>query len=160
MDPMAKAFRLGLDRSDEFIGYFTKGMEGDDWLKRPPGVPNPAIWTLGHLAFVRGRFLELLTGKKTYGDAWVPLFEIGCEPRDPREYPDVETCRAFLRVRIEDIRAYLETATREDLESPPCVPSRFFPTKAAALVHMTLHEAHHTGCLSLVRRMLGKEKVI
>ncbi len=160
MDPMAKTFWLGLERSNMFIGLFTKEMVGEDWLQQPPGIPNPAIWTIGHLAYQRAGVLEILTGRRTYDEAWGALFELGCESRDASLYPDVDTCRAFLDARLQDLKAYLDSATKEDLEEPPCVPSRFFQTKAAALVHLTHHEAHHTGCLSLLRRLLGKEKVI
>jgi uncharacterized damage-inducible protein DinB len=160
MDPMAKAFWLGLERSNMFIEFFSRGMAAADWLRQPAGVPNPPAWTLGHLAFQRARFLELLTGTRTYEDAWIDLFEMGCASRPVGAYPQPEVCRAFLDARLQDLKAYLKTATVEDLEGPPCVPSKFFPTKAAALVHLTHHEAHHTGGLSLTRRLLGKEKLI
>ncbi len=160
MNPMAKAFLLGLERSNMFIGLFSEGMTDEDWRKQPDGVPNPAIWTIGHLAFQRALFLEMLTGRRTYDEDWIPLFELGCDPREAAVYPDIDTCRAFLDARLHDLKAYLESADAEDLESPPCLPSKFFQTKTAALVHLTHHEAHHTGCLSLLRRLLGKEKVI
>lgn len=160
MVPMAKAFWLGLERSNMFIEFFSTGMVGEDWLQRPPGIPNPGVWILGHLAFQRGKFLELLTGRRTYDEAWIALFELGCDSQDARLYPHVDICRAFLIARLEDLKAYLEIATVEDLESPPCVPSKFFQTKAAVLVHLTHHEAHHTGGLSLLRRLLGKEKLM
>ncbi len=160
MDPMAKVFWLGLERSNLFIDLFSEGMAGDDWLQQPPGIPNPAIWTIGHLAFQRAMLLKLLTGRRTYDEDWDALFKLGCDSRDASLYPDIETCRAFLDARLHDLKGYLDNATREDLESPPCLPSKFFKTKAAALVHLSHHEAHHTGCLSLLRRLLGKEKVI
>lgn len=157
---MAKAFRLGLERTDMFIKMFTGGMTGDDWLQQPPGIPNPAIWTIGHLAFQRAGMLELLTGERTYDEEWVALFKMGCDPRDAGLYPDVDTCRIFLDARLRDLITYLDSATMEDLEGPPSLPSEFFKTRIEVLVHMTHHEAHHTGCLSLLRRLLGKERVI
>jgi uncharacterized damage-inducible protein DinB len=143
-----------------FIEFFTTGMTDEDWQRQPPGVPNAAVWTLGHLAFQRARFLELLTGRRTYDESWVALFDLGCESHNSNLYPSVDACRAFLDERLQDLRAYLEVVTEEDLAGPPCVPSKFFQTKAAALVHLTHHEAHHSGSLSLLRRLLGKEKVI
>ncbi|MCP4584154.1 MAG: DinB family protein [candidate division Zixibacteria bacterium] len=160
MDRMAEALWFGLERSNLFIGFFSQGMVGEDWLRRPPGVPNPAIWTLGHLAYQRALVLEMLTGKRTYDETWVELFEMGCEVREPEHYPDEVTCRAFLDARLQDLKAYLDTADAEDLDSPPCLPSKFFKTKAAVLVHLTHHEAHHTGNLALLRRLLGKDKVL
>ena len=160
MNSTARAFWMGLERSNMFIGFFTTGMEGDDWFKQPAGVPNSALWVLGHLAHSRAGFLEMLTGKKVYEAGWKDLFKMGAEPRAPHQYPGVEICRTVLDARLADLRTYLETATEEELAGSPCTPSEYFESKAAVLVHMTHHEAHHTGALSVIRRMLGKERLI
>jgi hypothetical protein len=160
MNPMANAFWLGLERSDMFVDLFSTDISGDDWLQKPNGIPNPPIWIIGHLAFQRARFLEMLTGRKTYDDSWIELFELGCNPSDVQRYPGVEVCRSFMADRLTDLKAYLETASEEDLKNPTCVSSEFFKSKAAALVHLTHHEAHHSGEMALIRYMLGKEKII
>ena len=160
MNSTARMLWMSLERSNGFIEYFTTGMAGDDWMQRPPGVPNPAIWTLGHLAHSRAAFFEMLTGQQTYEEGWEELFGMGVDPQDPTVYPDVATCRAVLNARLLDLKSYLETATEADLDGPPCVSSKFFETKGAVLVHLTHHEAHHTGALSLLRRLLGKERVV
>ncbi|MCP4547846.1 MAG: DinB family protein [bacterium] len=160
MEPMAKAFWMGLERSNLFIGLFTSGMDGDDWLQQPQGVPNPAIWTIGHLAFQRAQMLELLTGRRTYDAEWIPLFRLGCDKEEADAYPDIATCLAFLDARLEDLKDFLENVTLEELRSEPCVKSQFFLTKGEVLIHLSHHEAHHTGCLSLTRRLLGKDRAI
>ena len=151
---------MGLERSNNFIEYFTNGLSGDNWLQRPAGICNPAIWTLGHLAHSRAGFLEMLTGQQTYEEGWDALFVMGVEPQDPSTYPDVETCRAALDARLADLKNYLETVSEADLESPPCTSSSYFKTKGSVLVHLSHHEAHHTGALSMLRRLLGKERLI
>ena len=160
MNSTANAFWLGLERSNGFIDYFTTGMEGDDWLQRPRGVPNSAIWILGHLAHSRAGFLEMLTGQQSYETGWEELFDIGVDPQDPSLYPDIAACRAVLDARLLDLKTYLETASEAGLDSPPWSSSKFFKTKAEVIVHMTHHEAHHTGALSILRRMLEKERLI
>lgn len=160
MNSTANAFWMGIEKSHAFIDYFTTGMEGDDWLHTPCGVPNCALWILGHLAHSRAGFLEMLTGERIYEDGWDPRFDIGVEPQDPRTLPDVGTCRAALDARLLDLKSYLETADEEDLEGPLCTPSTFFNTKASVLAHLTVHEAHHTGALSMIRRLLGKERLV
>ncbi|MBU1049674.1 DinB family protein, partial [Candidatus Bipolaricaulota bacterium] len=152
MNSTAKAYRSGLERSNAFIETFTKGMEGDDWLQRPAGFPNPAIWILGHLAHSRAGFLEMLTGTKSHEEGWEDLFEMGVDSQDPSVYPSVDTCRAVLDARLQDLKAYLETATEVDLEAPACVGSGFFKSKGAVISFLTHHEAHHTGALSMIRR--------
>ena len=115
---------------------------------------------LGYLAHSRAGFLEMLTGQQSYEAGWDELFGMGIDPQDPSLYPDVATCRAVLDARLLDLKTYLETASEADLDAPPNMSSRHFKTKAEVLVHMTHHEAHHTGALSILRRMLGKERLI
>ena len=160
MIPMAKAFWLGLERSDMFIQFFSTGMEGDDWLQKPAGMANPAIWIIGHLAYNRGVFLKTLTGRQTYDASWDKLFGVGCARVDISEYPDIDSSRKFLADRLADFKEYFEHITQKELVSPLEPPSEFFPTKASLLAHMTHHEAHHTGSLSMIRQLLGKEKLI
>lgn len=157
---MAKAFQMGIERSAKFVEVFTRGLEGEDWYAQPPGIPNPAIWTLGHIAYHRGLFYELVSGRRTYPDDWRGLFGMGCEPLpDPRAYPGVETCHAYLNEAYELLVGYLESVTARELAAKPTIESRFLPTKADVLAHLVCHEAHHTGNLALVRRLLGKERL-
>ena len=161
MDGMARAYLAAFRRSDMFVGFFTRGLEGEDWYARPAGVPNTAIWTLGHLAYHRSLFLELLTGEKTCPETWREWFDMGCTPLpDPHGYPDVDTCREHLKRLFEKIEAYLEGATEQGLAEPLHRASRFLANKSDVLAHMVAHEAHHTGNLALLRRLLGKEKVV
>jgi uncharacterized damage-inducible protein DinB len=161
MDEMAKAFSLGLERANRFLGYFGDDLEGDDWYVRPAGVPNPAIWILGHMAYYRGTFLELLTGERVVPEGWCELFAMGCQPlEDPHGYPDAAECREVMETSLARLRAYLETATTAELELPPRLESRYLKTRGDVLSHLSHHEAYHTGSLNLLRRLLGKEKVI
>jgi len=159
LNPTAEALWLGLERSNAFIDTFSTGLEGDDWYQKPDGLPNPAIWILGHLAHSRAKFLKMLVGKPMHDESWDELFDMGTEPRDPKEYPGVEVCREALDGQYARLKAYLETATEEDLQGPPAVPSEYFKTKASVLSFLTIHEAHHTGALSMVRRLLGKDRL-
>jgi len=160
MNSTAKAYWLGLKRSDGFVRFFTSGLEGDDWHQQPAGAPNPPIWILGHLAHSRAQLLELLSGEKAYEEGWHGLFAMGVEPRSARSYPSVEKIHSVLAARKKDLKGYLETASEEDLESAPATSSGSLQTKGEALAHLSHHEAHHTGELPLLRRQLGKDRLI
>ncbi|MFA7330224.1 MAG: DinB family protein [Candidatus Delongbacteria bacterium] len=160
MDGMAEAFWLGLQRSDRFITVFTSRLVEEDWRRVPPGFPNCALWTLGHLAWYRGLFLDLLTGRPRQGEDWSAWFAKGCTPPAPDDLPDLATCRTRLEAGLEDWRIYLERATDAELRAPLPEPSVFFASRAELLAHLTHHEAHHTGCLSMLSRALGREKVL
>jgi hypothetical protein len=158
---MAKAFRMGIERNAKLVEVFTRGMEGEDWFVQPPGVPNPAIWTLGHIAYHRGLFYEMVTGECTYPETWRGVFGMGCKPlADAHAYPPVEVCHAYMEKALGLLGGYLESVTARGLALKPTIESRFLPTKADVLSHLICHEAHHTGNLALVRRLLGKDKVI
>jgi len=159
VNPTAQALWMEVERTNAFIDTFSTGLEGDDWLKRPDGLPNPAIWILGHLAHSRAKFLKLLVGKQLHDERWDELFDMGTEPRDPREYPSVEVCRAALDEQLATLQAYLETATEEDLQGPPAVSSEYFDSKVSVIAFLAAHEAHHTGALSMTRRLLGKDRL-
>ncbi len=161
MDGMARAFTMGLERSGKFVGFFSAGLEGEDWYARPAGVPNPAIWTLGHIAYHRALFLELLTGERTYADDWKTRYDMGSLPLDdPHDYPGVAECHELFERATEKLQAYLESVSDEELATPPLRTSRFLATRGDVLAHAIAHEAHHTGNMALLRRLLGKEKVI
>jgi uncharacterized damage-inducible protein DinB len=160
MDGMAEAFWLGLQRSDRFITVFTSRLEEEDWRRTPPGFSNCALWTLGHLAYYRARFLELLTDQRRYDESWSQRFSKGCAPSSPEELPDLATCRTFLEACLEDWHSYLEQADDAELRGPLPEPSTFFASRAELLAHLTHHEAHHTGCLSMLSRALGKDPVL
>ncbi|HPS78689.1 MAG TPA: DinB family protein [Thermoanaerobaculaceae bacterium] len=161
MQGMAKAFLMGIERSARFVEVFTRGLEGEDWYARPAGVPNPAIWTLGHIAYHRGLFYEMVTGERTYPEPWKALFDMGCTALgDPHGYPGVEECLAYMERTLGLWRTYLESASDEELaaSTPSCVPR--LPTRAAVLSHCAVHESHHTGSLAIARRLLGKDRVV
>jgi uncharacterized damage-inducible protein DinB len=47
-----------------------------------------------------------------------------------------------------------------DLNAAMCTSSEFLPTKSAVIAFMTHHEAHHTGSLSMIWRLLGKQRLV
>jgi len=169
MIPAAENLWKGMERSQSFIEIFTHGLDGDDWTARMEGIPNTALWILGHLALTRGYFLGLLSESFSADEAWGPAFKMdewgpmlgmGVEPKDSDALPDPETCFDILQKGMDSIHAYLETATLEDLDAPPCHPTDpYLKSKAQIVVHMAHHESHHTGALSMIRRRLGKDRM-
>ncbi len=169
MIPAAKMLWKGMERSQSFIEIFTHGMDGDDWTTRLEGIPNTALWILGHLALTRAYFLGLLTetfsadaewGPVFRTEDWEPILGMGVEPQDADGFPDPATCREILGKGMNVVKAYLESATLDDLDAPPCHPTDpYLTSKAQVIVHMAHHESHHTGVLSMIRRGLGKDRL-
>ena len=160
MHPAAKAYWTGLERSNSFIKWFTQGMEGDDWFQRPGGIPSSAVWILGHLASSRSYFYLCLTGKETFEPGWDKLFGMGTEQQDPSSYPSIDEIQKVLDARLADFKEFLETATDEDMENPTEIDEDDHGVKGRVLAMTIAHEAHHTGALSMIRRLLGKDRVV
>ena len=149
------------ERAQVGITRYTKDIAGDDWYARPQGVPTPMIWTLGHLAVYRDMALGALTGQSNAPESWRQLFMTGSEPSaDPATYPKPEELLAFIDATQIKLKAFFETCTEEDLAGPLPFPHPFLKTKLQAATMLPMHEAHHSGSLCLVRRMLGKERIL
>lgn len=160
MTGMAQALQSGLDRSNLFLQFFTTEIEGDDWSRELAGFPNTALWTLGHLAFTRAYFYEMLTGKKIYEDSWKSLFNYGSPHANIEQLLPPEQCWDLAKAGYEHLSDFLANSTEEGLLSAPTIESNSFPTKLSIYIHLTHHESHHTGCLSMMRRVMGKEKLV
>lgn len=160
MDGMATALWMGLERSDRFVEVFTSNLRDEDWRATPPGFPNCPLWVLGHLAFYRGHFLDLCLGGRTVEEGWRGLFSIGSAPPPPEALPSVDACREELARRREMWRGWLETVSDAELREPCPALAPYFENRAQVVVHLTHHEAHHTGGLSMLSRLLGRGKIL
>jgi uncharacterized damage-inducible protein DinB len=161
MHPIAQVFTAALEKSDDFIRMYTKDFEGEDWYAQFGGVTNSPVWIICHLAYVRAKFVDMLTREDSYPEGWAALFHWGSMPlADPHGYPAPEEARRLLAEAKIKLLAWLETVPPEEFDTPPKDATPFFATKAKVLTQMTHHEAHHTGNFGLIRRMLGKDKIV
>jgi len=85
---------------------------------------------------------------------------MGTEQQDPSNDPSGDEIRTVLDARLADFKAYLETVTDEDLESPTAIDEPDHGIKERVLAMTIAHEAHHTGALSMIRRLLGKGRLV
>lgn len=149
------------ERAQVGITRYTNDITGDEWYARPADVPSPMIWTVGHLAVYRDISLAALTGEFHAPESWRKLFATSSEPSgNPVDYPKPEELLAFLEATQGRLKAWFETCTEEDLAGPVGFDHPFLKTKLQAATMMPMHEAHHTGSLCLVRRLLGKKRVL
>ncbi|MCX7835858.1 MAG: DinB family protein [bacterium] len=160
MNQMALTLQKGLEKSNLFLKFFTTGLEGPDWTRELEGFPNSALWTLGHIAYSRAYFYELLSGKKIYQDAWKSWFEYGSPHTTVEQLPPLQECWTLAQIGFDHLIDFLSNVSEEDLLSAPYIASSSFATKLDLFIHLTHHEAHHTGSLSMMRRVMGKEKLV
>ena len=144
------------------VGFLEKSvadLSEEEMVTQPPGVPNHAAWTLGHIIFsCQGMASEFGT------DPWLPEdweadFGYGSIPRaKDHGYPG----KADLIELLSDSAARLAQTVR-GLDSSALareLPDTDFPTMGDVLLQVVAaHTAYHAGQLAVWRRALGKESV-
>lgn len=141
------------------IGFVEKSvadLSEQEMVEQPPGVPNHAAWTLGHIIFsCQGVAMEL-DQQAWLPEDWESAFGYGSTPlpdvsRYPKK-PEMLTLLADASHRLCDsIRALDASELQQSL------PDETFPTMAHLLVQIVGgHTAYHAGQLAVWRRAIGK----
>lgn len=139
------------------------GLTDEESLWQPqPGIP-PITWHVGHIAVTEAS-LFLGMGKGMWDEideAWIQTFSMGAALPDPiTELPPLsQVLPEAARLRKRCVKHVL-SLSEEDLGRK--LPHRqdempdFLQTYADCLRSLGLHEGHHNGEISLLRRLLGR----
>lgn len=150
---MLACFDYGL----RFVRRSVADLSESEMCVQPPGVPNHAFWTLGHLITgCQGIATELGT------DPWLPpdweaTFGYGSSPvADSARYPTKVEMLAQLDDSAQRLKDALLSAGEEALRRP--VDDVTFHTWGSVLLQVLVgHTSYHAGQLSVWRRALGKQ---
>jgi uncharacterized damage-inducible protein DinB len=151
------------DRTLTFMREAVADLSDEEMILQPPGVPNHAAWTLGHIIYscqaIAG---ELGTQPWLPGD-WESHFAYGSSP-GPVASP--RSCKAALLAALADANDRLRAAVlgldERALAAP--LPDRrareTLPTVGDALLQvLAAHTAYHAGQLAAWRRAIGRVPV-
>ncbi len=142
-----------------FVHESVDDLSEEEMVRQPPGVPNHATWTLGHIIHSFEGMATELGAEKWLPDEWEATFGYGSTPRpERRSYP----AKAQLKTLLVDAESRLCQALRRVdasvLERP--IPDEAFPTLGHILLQVVVaHTAYHAGQLAVWRRAMGKEPV-
>lgn len=152
----------GLEHSRGFTAkVFAEIGDDENWVRRPTGGANHALWIAGHLGVATNYFIGLIDptkaqNRKEYG----LLFGKGSQPKDSlSEYPSPEEIKGFWSERATAFIDLLDACTDDDLEREIPKGPGFMPDVASVFQMAVWHEALHSGQLSVIHRLVGQTPI-
>jgi len=152
------------DRSLAFMRELVADLSDEEMILQPPGVPNHAAWTLGHVIHSCQAIAGELGVMPWLPDNWETQFGYGSAPATG---PDSQgSHKAALLESLADagnrLRAVLLATDEGRLKDPlPDEKTReILPTLGDALLQVvSAHTAFHAGQLAAWRRAIGRPPV-
>lgn len=142
-----------------FMEHSVDDLSEEEMVEQPPGVPNHATWTLGHIIFsCQGMATEIGAAPWLPAD-WESVFGYGSTPRsEEQHYPEKARLLTMLSDAASRLCHTLHSATGSVLRRE--LPDDDFPTMGHLLLQVVVaHTAYHAGQLAVWRRAIGKESV-
>jgi uncharacterized damage-inducible protein DinB len=150
-----------LDRSLAFVQEIVSDLSDEEMALQPPGVPNHAAWTLGHLIHSCQAIAGELGVRPWLPDDWESRFGYGSSPTAAAASPG--SGKAALLATLADATDRLRTtllATDESRLKDPLPDEKtrkILPTLGDALLQVvSAHTAFHAGQLAAWRRAIGR----
>ena len=135
----------------------------EEFVLQPPGVPNHAAWTLGHVIHSCEAMAGELGVEPWLPRDWESRFGYGSSPAAvTAQHPTKAALLAALAEASQRLctalRAVDEAALREPL--PDETVRAMLPTKGDAILQVVAaHTAYHAGQLAVWRRAIGRAGV-
>ncbi len=143
----------------KFVEESVADLSEQQMVEQPPGVPNHATWTLGHIITSCQGIAAELGAERWLPNDWESIFGYGSQPS-----PDL----SYYPTKAEMLDALTEAAKRlcqvlfgikEAMLRQP-LPDAPVPTMGHLLFQVVVaHTAFHGGQLAVWRRAIGKPSV-
>lgn len=147
----------------DFIAKQVADLTDEDLVSQPPGAPNHAAWTLGHVIFSCHEVAGELGVERWLPSEWESRFGYGSAPA-PQASP--QPGRVALLASLNEARTRLRDALRSADERalasplPDADAGTYFPTMGHVLLQVVAgHTAYHAGQLAAWRRAIGRAPV-
>ena len=152
-----------LDSTVSFMRESVADLSDDDLVAQPPGVPNHAAWTLGHIIYSCQAIAGELGEEPWLPGDWESRFGYGSSPAALiAQNPGKAALLARLGEARDRLRGALLRTDERDLAEPlPDESVRaMLPTKGQAILQVVAaHTAFHAGQLAVWRRAIGRQSV-
>jgi len=146
----AESFR----QNTHFVKKNVEGFSDEEWLRRPGGTGNHALWSVGHVAWARSAVLKRLGDD--WGKPWLSLCGRGARCEDSVAYPTPEEAMQAWSESSTRLKAAMESASPDLLATPVSQGPPSADGKLSGVVNfMAFHETYHVGQLAYVRSLLG-----
>lgn len=148
------------ERTLAFLHDSVADLSDEELVLQPPGVPNHAAWTLGHVIHSCQAMAGELGVQPWLPDDWESRFGYGSLPAAvASQYPG----KAALLAGLDEASRRLRTALLELDQAALAEPlpdeqvREILPTKGHALLQIVAaHTAYHAGQLAVWRRAIGR----
>jgi len=150
-------------RTVAFMQEAVADLSEEDMVLQPPGIPNHAAWTLGHVIFSCQALAGELGIEAWLSSDWESRFGYGSSPTAVvSQYPSKAALLTMFGEASHRFQAALlglnEMALAEPL--PDEKVRGILPTKGHALLQVVAaHTAYHAGQLAVWRRVIGRRGV-
>ena len=151
-----------LDHVREWTLMSCRGLKEESLVTVPEGAKNHILWELGHICWTQNHMVSWgCAGGERFPTEWTENFGFGSKATPSmRDYPPLVAIQRHLEDGRQEMRAYIQSLSYEDLRSPPMnLSPKSAPDKLSALIHCISHEAFHVGKASLLRTILGLPSV-
>ena len=108
----AESFR----QNTHFVKKNVEGLSDEEWLRRPGGTGNHALWIVGHVAWARSAVLKRLGDD--WGKPWLSLCGRGARCEDTVAYPTPEEAMQAWSESSTRLKAAMESASPDLLATP------------------------------------------
>jgi uncharacterized damage-inducible protein DinB len=151
------------ERTVAFLRDVVADLSDEDIVLQPPGVPNHAAWTLGHVIHSCEAMAGELGVEPWLPRDWESQFGYGSSPTSVvSQYPSKAALLGALAEASHRLRMALLGIDEAALAEP--LPDEglrdLLPTKGHALLQVVAaHMAYHAGQLAAWRRAIGRPAV-
>ena len=142
-----------------FIQQSCADLSEQEMIQQPPGVPNHATWTLGHLIYSCQGMANELGGQAWLPDDWESIFGYGSTPvSDGSRYPSKAKMLSLLSDAGDRLHQILSGVSESTLAQ--AAPGNTLPTMGHLVFQVVVaHTAFHAGQLAMWRHAIGKRSV-
>ncbi len=152
------------DRTAAYVRTLVADLSDEEMILQPPGVPNHAAWTVGHLIHSCQAIAGELGVTPWLPDDWESVFGYGTSPGHAvsSTYTSREVLTTLFADACNRLRGALLGANESRLRDPlrDRESHEIFATTAEALLQVVAaHTAYHAGQLAAWRRAIGREPV-
>ncbi len=160
---MIAELAASLERTVAFVRDQVADLSDEEMTAQPPGVPNHAAWTLGHLIHSWQAIACELGAAGWLPADWESQFAYATSPeRVAAKYSARDPLLSALDDSADRLRRVLLTCDTARLGEPMADDAArpILPTLGDALLQLVVaHTAYHAGQLAVWRRALGRRAV-
>jgi hypothetical protein len=142
-----------------FIVQLVSDLSEQEMIKQPEGIPNHAVWTIGHIIHSCEGMAKELGSDKWLPDNWESLFGYGSNPYpDYSNYPGKSELISLIGISGDNLT---KTILQADIKIwGKSLEDESFPTMSHLLLQVIIaHTAYHAGQLAMWRRAMSKKSV-